>query len=151
MVLAVLLLIFYLPLSYNLSFLVDYHTEIIYDIVVKILHLSGVPFIFYDNSIILPNNFIIDIIDDCNAFLPFLLFVAAILILPIKLDRKVLLIFFGWFLIMLFNILRIIFITLITVQNKKLFFIAHDISTFVFMPLFVVIIYWYFLKNGIKG
>ena len=140
---AVLFLIFYIPSSFNLSFLSTIQTQFIYNLIEKILHFFSFTFLFENHSIYLPNQFRIDIIDDCNALVPFLFFMAAVVILPLSLLKRILWIFIGWIFIMLFNILRIISIVLITDQNKNLFFISHDISTFVIMPLFILTLYWY--------
>jgi len=111
------------------------------------IDLFSLPFYFQKNSIILSNYFIVNIIDDCNAFLPFLLFVAAIVVIKGKINIKLYWLLFSWFTIMLFNIIRIFIILLITDENKNLFFITHDIVTYFFMPLFILILYWYFLKK----
>lgn len=147
MVLAVLLLLFYIPSSYNLSFLVDLHTNFIYTFIVKILTYLQLDFESFAHSIMLTNHFRVDIVDDCNALLPLLFFLAAILITPTSVGKKVLWILSGWVAIMLFNIIRIVLIILITDQNSAWFFMAHDFSTFILMPLFIIILYWYFLKK----
>jgi len=147
LVLAVLSLIFYIPSSFNLSFLSPIQTQFVYNLIEKILHFFSFTFLFENHSIYLPNQFRIDIIDDCNALVPFLFFMAAVVILPLSLLKRILWIFIGWIFIMVFNISRIITIVLITDQNKNLFFISHDISTFIIMPLFILTLYWYITKN----
>lgn len=114
---------------------------------IGIIDFFAFPFSFQENSIVLSNYFIVNIIDDCNAFLPFLLFSAAIITTRGKVSIKLYWLLFSWFAIMLFNIIRILIILLITDKNKNLFFITHDISTYFFMPLFILILYWYFLKK----
>lgn len=145
-VLAALLLIFYFPLSYNLSFLLEVHTALVYDMVVKILQLFDKPFVFYSNSIGLPNGFVVDIIDDCNAFLPFLVFVGGIIVLPLKRLQKILLIFVGWILMMFLNIVRIVVIVWITSFDKHLFSTVHDVASFVSIGIFAIVIYGVFVK-----
>ena len=147
MVLAVLFLIFHIPSPFNLSFLSTIQTQFVYNLIEKILHFFSFTFLFENHSIYLPNQFRIDIIDDCNALVPFLFFMAAVVISPLPLLKKIGWIFIGWIFIMVFNILRIISIVLITDQNKNLFFISHDISTFIIMPLFILTLYWYITKN----
>jgi len=145
--LTIILLIFYFPFSFNLSFLTTVHTNLTYSSIIGMIDLFSLPFYFQKNSIILSNYFIVNIIDDCNAFLPFLLFVAAIVVIKGKINIKLYWLLFSWFTIMLFNIIRIFIILLITNENKNLFFITHDIVTYFFMPLFILILYWYFLKK----
>jgi len=147
-VFVVILFLFYLPTSYNFSFLIDIHTHFIYTSVINILDFFAFPFIFQERSIMLPNHFTIDIVDDCNAFLPFLLFAAAIFASSEKVTKKLFWVLLGWFTIMLSNIIRILLLVFITNQNKNLFFISHDISTYFFMPLILLTLYWFFLKKN---
>ncbi len=145
-VLATLLFIFYLPISYNFSFLLDFHTSLIYDTVVKILQVFDEPFAFYRHSIGLPNGFVIDIVDDCNAFLPFLIFVGGITVLPLKMLQKSIFIVTGWILMMFLNIIRIVVIVWITSFDKHLFSTVHDIVSFIFIVIFTILIYGIFIK-----
>ena len=145
--LTIILLVFYISFPFNLSFLVTLHTKLTYFSIVDIIDFFAFPFSFQENSIVLSNHFIVNIIDDCNAFLPFLLLASAIVMIKGKASIKLFWLLFSWLAIMLFNIIRILIILLITDENKSLFFITHDISTYFFMPIFILTLYWYFLKN----
>jgi len=92
------------------------------------------------NSIIV-NNISIEFIDACIAGSAYLLFLILNIITPMRLKQRILSISFGFLLLLLFNIVRIIILILLILNNSAVFDITHEIFWHFISTIFIVAIW----------
>jgi exosortase/archaeosortase family protein len=74
----------------------------------------------------LPNGMNLHIVHECNGLVPFLLYLAAILAYPTGWKSKLLWALGGYVALQVINTLRMLLITLVVLEDKSLFHLAHD-------------------------
>lgn len=84
------------------------------------------PVLIQAATLILPNNMNLHIVHECNGLVPFLLYLAAILAYPTPSINKFNWILIGYAVLLVINTLRMLLITLVVLEDKSLFYIAHD-------------------------
>ena len=84
------------------------------------------PLYIQDNTLLLANGMNLRIVHECNGLTPFLLFLAAVLAYPTFWKNKVVWAIFGYIVLLIINVMRMLLITLVVLDHPDLFHFAHN-------------------------
>ncbi|WP_319558355.1 exosortase/archaeosortase family protein [Thiomicrorhabdus sp.] len=90
------------------------------------VHAFDLPILLQANTLILENGMHLHIVHECNGLVPYLLYLAAILAYPTPFRVKLNWVLLGYAAVMVINTIRMLLITLVVLEDKSLFPLAHD-------------------------
>jgi exosortase/archaeosortase family protein len=100
-------------------------------------------------TIILNNNYHIEIISACVAGSAYLLLLILNLLTPMKTKQRIYSIVFSMVVLYIFNVLRIVFLSVLFVNKFKFYDITHKIFWYFISTIFIVLI-WFFVVRLFK-
>jgi len=102
------------------------------------------------NTIIITPHYRLVIEKACNGMIPFLMFLASILAFKSSLKRTILFAFGGYLILFFVNIFRIYIVSLMVLEDKTNFSLAHDYIGNLILLLTGVILFFWFTKKRLS-
>jgi len=130
-----------------LFFISELQTQLTVELTTAWVNVFHIPVVQQGRTLILEHGMQLQILQACNGLVPYILLVSAILAFPTNIKSKYVWMVISYLLLVVINMLRIYFITLVVIDYPELFTISHDwIGRYSVGILTLLIFYWFTLK-----